>query len=228
MDRERSWQVIESERLSLADLLDTLTEPEWDRPSLCAGWRVRDVAAHVALAPQPPGPWTMLAEGVRARGSFHRLNHDISVRHADRAGADLVAELRTHAASRRLPPMTNHRNILFDILVHGQDIAIPLSRDRTMPLDAARTGAARVWAMGWPFWARRRLAGIRLRATDIDWTAGHGPHEVRGPIDALLLLLTGRAASLDRLRGDGVATLTAHLARNSARSGYLRSKRSAR
>src|SRR4051794_14129024 len=161
MDREQTWQTIEHERLRLADLLATLTGDEWDRPSLCAGWRVRDVAAHVAMAPQPPGPWTMLVEGVRARGSFHRLNHDVAVRHADRPGADLVAELREHSASRRLPVVTNYRNILPDILVHSQDIAIPLGRVMPMPPDAAAAGATRVWTMGWPFWAKRRLTGFR-------------------------------------------------------------------
>ena len=56
--------------------------------------------------------------------------------------------------------MTNYRNILFDILVHGQDIAIPLGLHRDMPVDAARAGASRVWTMGWPFWAHRKLRGI--------------------------------------------------------------------
>jgi uncharacterized protein (TIGR03083 family) len=207
MDREQSWQVIESERRSLADLLASLTEEEWDRPSLCAGWRVRDVAAHVAMASQPPGPWGMVVEAVRARGSFHRLNHDVSVRHANRPGADLVAELREHAASRRLPAVTNYRNILYDVLVHGQDIAIPLGRRREMPVDAARAGATRVWTMGWPFWASRRLAGFHLSATDVRWSVGNGFREIRGPIAALLLLLTGRTVALAQLTGDGAEVL---------------------
>jgi uncharacterized protein (TIGR03083 family) len=211
VDSERAWQLIEQERLSLADLLSGLTPAEWEHPSLCTGWRVRDVAAHVAMAPQPPSVWSMLVEAVRARGSFDRLNHDVSVRHANRPGADLVAELRTHAASRRLPAVTNYRNILFDILVHGQDIAIPLGRQRVMPLDAAVAGADRVWTAGWPFWARRRLAGFHLSATDVEWSVSSGRHEVRGPISALLLLLTGRAAALDQLTGDGVAELSTRL-----------------
>lgn len=210
MDREESWRTITQERLSLADLLDTLTAEEWEKPSLCAGWQVRDVAAHVALAPQPPALWTMMVEGVRARGSFDRLNHDWAVRHAQRPTDRIVGEIREHAESHRLPFVTNYRNILFDVLVHGQDIAIPLGRRRTMPRAAARMAAIRVSTMGWPFWARRKLRGIRLIATDVDWTVGHGA-EVRGPIDALLLLLTGRTASLPRLSGDGVPTLTERL-----------------
>ncbi|MFI5908523.1 maleylpyruvate isomerase family mycothiol-dependent enzyme [Dactylosporangium sp. NPDC051541] len=204
MDREASWQAIARQRRDLADLLDGLSATEWERPSLCAGWRVRDVAAHVALAPQPPGAWAMAVDAARAGGRFHKLNHDVSVRHARRPVADLVDELRRHADSRRLPIVTNYRNILFDVLVHAQDIAVPLGRPLPMPAGAASAAASRVWSMGWPFWARRRLRGVRLVATDADWAAGDGP-EVTGPIDALLLFMTGRAAARPRLTGAGLA-----------------------
>jgi uncharacterized protein (TIGR03083 family) len=208
MDSEESWRVIAGQRLALADLLEGLSAQEWERPSLCAGWRVRDVAGHVAMAPQVLGIRTMTVEMLRAGGRFHRLNHDLAVRHAQsRPTERLVAELREHATSRRLPPVTSYRNVLFDILVHGQDIALPLGRVHPMPLAAARAGAGRVWSMGWPFWARRRLRGVRLVATDVEWSAGAGT-EVEGPIDALLLLLTGRVtAALPRLTGAGVPAL---------------------
>ncbi|TDD21774.1 maleylpyruvate isomerase family mycothiol-dependent enzyme [Kribbella turkmenica] len=218
MDRERSWQVIEEQRNSLADLLETLTDAECELPSLCDGWRIKDVAAHVALAPQPPNAWTMLIEAARAGGRFHKLNHDIAVRYADQPVDVLVANLREHATSRRLPRVTNYRNILFDILVHSQDIAIPLGRHHQMPRDAAEAGANRVWSMGWPFWAKHRLRGFRLTATDTDWTVGSGA-DVQGPIDALLLLLTGRTAVLPRLSGDGVPALTQRTAQTTGQHG---------
>ncbi|HEX3206050.1 MAG TPA: maleylpyruvate isomerase family mycothiol-dependent enzyme, partial [Propionibacteriaceae bacterium] len=209
-DREQSWQVITEQRLSLARLLEGLSDTEWEQPSLCAGWRVRDVAAHVAIA--PPGLGSMLADGIRARGRFHRLNHDVAVRHAARPTGEIVAELRTYADSRRLPVVTNYRNILFDVLVHTQDIAIPLGRDHPMPSEAARAGADRVWTMGWPFWARHRLHGVRLLASDVDWSAGAGA-ELRGPIMMLLLLLTGRTmTALPHLAGPGVHTITERFA----------------
>ncbi|RSM43454.1 maleylpyruvate isomerase family mycothiol-dependent enzyme [Actinoplanes sp. ATCC 53533] len=194
MDEETSWTVIAEQRLALADLLDGLTADEWDHPSLCTDWRVRDVAAHVAMAPRPPGPAAMLGAAVRARGSFDRLNHDLAVRHAARPADEIVAQLRRHAASRRLPAVTNYRNIVPDVLVHLQDIAVPLGRDLPMPIAAARAAADRVWEMGWPFRARRRLRGARLTATDTDWSVGAGK-QVSGPIAALLLLLTGRTAT---------------------------------
>jgi uncharacterized protein (TIGR03083 family) len=207
MDAEACWRAIEEQRRSLADLLEGLTDEQWDSPSLCAGWRIKDVAAHVAMAPHPPSASTLLVESVRAGGRFHKLNHDISVRYANRPGVDLVAELRAHADSRRLPKVTNYRNILFDILVHGQDVAIPLGLPREMPKDAARAGVERVWTMGWPFGVKRPLREFRYVATDVEWTAGEGP-EVAGPVDALLLVLTGRNAALPRLTGPGVAELT--------------------
>jgi len=210
MQRDEYWQLIAAERLSLAELLDGLSPAEWETPSLCEGWRVRDVAAHVALPPQVPGLPRLLAEAVRARGSYHRLNHDLAVRHAARPVQQIAAELREHAHSRRLPVVTNYRNVLLDVLVHGQDIAIPLGRTRSMPLEAALVSAERLWTMGWPFWSRRRLRGVRVSATDVDWSAGRGA-AVEGPIAAVLLLLTGRPAAFEQLSGDGVAELAARL-----------------
>jgi hypothetical protein len=64
-----------------------------------------------------------------------------------------------------------------------------------------------VWPMGWPFWARRRLRGLRLSAMDVDWSAGEGA-EVSGSVQSLLLLLTGRTeAALPQLAGPGVERL---------------------
>ncbi|MEV4235667.1 maleylpyruvate isomerase family mycothiol-dependent enzyme [Nocardia sp. NPDC049737] len=223
MDRDAQWRVIEQQRRAVADVLDDLAPNEWELPSLCAGWRVRDVAAHIALAPQPPGPVGMVREGLRARGRFHRLNHDVSVRYAE-AGHDLVAEIRAHAASRKLPAVTNYRNILYGIMVHGQDIAIPTCRQVDLPIEAAVTAATRVWTMGWPFWAKHRLEGFRLVATDADWAVGAGD-EVRGRIADLLLLTTGRSVVMPRLSGAGVGKLWMRLSyRNLVRGGMVTSR----
>lgn len=200
MDRETSWRVITAQRLALADLLASLDEGQWAAPSLCAGWRVRDVAAHVALGSRPPGARAMVGAAIRARGSFDRLNHDLAVAYADaRDTHDLVDEIRGNAHSRRLPAVTNYRNALFDTLIHVQDVAVPLALARPMPVDAARAAATRLWEMGWPFHARRRLAGHRLTATDTDWSVGTGRTQVSGPIEALVLHLSGRPAAQERL-----------------------------
>ena len=210
MDHNQKWTVIAAQRRALAQLLAGLDQRDWERPSLCTQWRIKDVAAHLALTPQSPGILRILARGLRARGDFDAVNRDLAIAHADRPPAELVAELRQLADSRRKPAITTLDNLLFDTLVHIQDVAVPLGLTATMPLDAAREGAQRVWQMGWPFWARRRLRGLRLTATDADWTAGQGS-EVRGPVQALLLLLTGRTeAALPLLDGPGVERLAHH------------------
>ena len=127
--------------------------------------------------------------------------------HATRLPAQLVTDLRDTAESRRKPAITTLDNLLFDVLVHVQDVAVPLGVDHPMPPGAAREGVDRVWRMGWPFWAKRKLRGLRLEATDVDWAVGAGP-TVRGPARALLLLLAGRTgAALPLLDGSGVARL---------------------
>ncbi|WP_214404806.1 maleylpyruvate isomerase family mycothiol-dependent enzyme [Pseudonocardia lacus] len=207
MDRDQHWATIARQRRELADLLDDLTDDEWEHPSLCAQWRVRDVVAHLVLTPQPPSLGRLAVGAVRVRGDFDRLNRDLAVAHAAAAPADLAAQLREHAGSRRRPVVTTYRNLHFDVLVHAQDIAVPLGRSLPMPVAAARAGLERVWTMGWPFHARRALAGVRLTATDTDWAVGDGP-AVHGPTEALLLLATGRtAAALPRLSGPGTARL---------------------
>ncbi|TYB41271.1 maleylpyruvate isomerase family mycothiol-dependent enzyme [Actinomadura chibensis] len=201
------WRVIDAERTGVAELLAGLTDEQWERPSLCAGWRVREVAAHLGIGPRARLGW-VLVETVRAGGGFNRMVDRTARREAARRSPEqLTAELREASGSRHLAPGQKLGYAMLDILVHGQDIAVPLGLDRAMPLEAARGSAEIAWRIGFPFHARRRLRGVRLAATDVDWTAGDGP-EVAGPIAALLLLLTGRdGAALARLDGPGVAVL---------------------
>lgn len=210
MDTEETWTVIEAERRSLADLLEGLSPAQWETASLCSEWRVRDVAAHLSLVSEPPPPVQVLALVVKAGGNFHRLNRDASRDRARWDPDDIVRSLRSRAASRKIPVVSSWQNVLFDVLVHGQDIAVPLGLDRPMDPEAARVGADRVWTMGWPFRAPRRLAGLRLEATDTDWAVGQG-ELVTGPIRAHLLALTGRPAALADLTGPGVPPLAARL-----------------
>lgn len=186
---EERWQTIDRERAGLSDLLESLSPAEWELPTQCGGWRVRDVAAHLTLAPRI-SYGTAVRELVRARGNTDRMIHDTAVRAADRPPADILADLRSTVGSRRLAPGTTRREPLLDILVHGEDIALAVARERTMPLEAARDAADRVWTMRFPPrpWP---LPHARLVATDIEWTRGKGP-EISGPVSALLLLLTGR------------------------------------
>lgn len=210
LDRDASWQVIKQQRQAIADLLAELSPQEWDHPSLCAGWRVRDVATHLAMTPSPPPFGVMIATGLRAGGNYNRFVDLLTRRYSQQPVTQLVSGLRDRAASHRLPALTNYRNVLVDTMVHGQDVAIPLGRTLDLPPVAAAAATAHAATLGWPVFDHHRLRGIRLRATDIDWCHGTG-REVNGPITALLLLVTGRTARQHDLAGSGLAPMLERL-----------------
>jgi uncharacterized protein (TIGR03083 family) len=189
MNHDAVWRAIDVERAGLADLFDDLSDDEWAAPSLCAGWRTRDVAAHLTLA-HTAAPAAAL-DLLRARGGMNRMIHDTAIRRAQLPVRRYGELLRSMVGSRKKAPGVTALEPLIDVLVHGQDMAIPLRRDRVMSVGPAAAAATRVWAMGWPFRARRRWAGVAFRATDIDWSAGQG-RSIEAPIADILLLLTGR------------------------------------
>jgi uncharacterized protein (TIGR03083 family) len=209
MDRDAAWRTIDAERLRLADLLTQLTDAEWRKPSLCTGWTVRDVAAHLTLA--HIGMPAVIVGLARARGNLGVMIRDTARRHAAAPTEQIIEELRAMVGSRRHVPGITPMEPLIDVLVHGQDIAVPLGRAHPMPMDAAAAGATRICTNNSIHRARRKLNGFRLTATDTSWSAGEG-RTVEGPIDALLLTLTGRTVAADRLSGAGAGDFTARLA----------------
>jgi uncharacterized protein (TIGR03083 family) len=207
MDTDTVWGTIDDERASLADLVERLVPAEWETPSLCGAWRVGDVAVHLTQAHM--GLRDAAVAAVRARGSFDRMIRDAAVRARGLSPEECARRLREMVGSRRMAPFLTPVQPLIDVLVHGQDIAVPLGRTRPMPPAAAAAAAQAVWATGFPFHARRRLAGYRLTADDADLVLGDGA-PVHGPAAAVLLLVTGRtAAALAHLGGDGARALAA-------------------
>lgn len=162
---------------------------------------MRDVAAHLSMAATST-MGEVLGYVVRARGNFDRMIHDSAVDRAARPTQQIIDDLRGVVGSRKLAPTTFWRDPLLDILVHGQDMAVPLGRTLPPRPEAARTAAEWAWVRRFPFFPARRLRGIRLVADDIDWTRGDG-EELRGPITSLLLLSTGRMAGLAGTTGPG-------------------------
>ena len=199
---------VHRERLRLAAVLDELAPAEWEHASLCPGWRVRDVVAHLVLGPEST-VGGMVVEFARARGDVDRVLREAARRKGAERTSTLVGELRAAADSDRRPPFTSHLEPLIDILVHGQDIMIPLRRVLAMPVDDAAVVASGVWQTRF-FSARKRMRGIRLVADDVAWSRGDGVL-VEGPIEPIVLALTGRAARLDRLSGPGVDLLAERL-----------------
>ncbi|MEJ2867476.1 maleylpyruvate isomerase family mycothiol-dependent enzyme [Actinomycetospora sp. OC33-EN08] len=193
---------VAAERLDLADQLEDLTDEEWTTPSLCAGWTVHDVVAHLTLSTGQPLVRTLLRM-IPARGDYDAINRSDAVERARRyTPAELIAQLRAMAHDDRRFPLAGALDPLNDLLVHRQDLAIPLGRAVDAPAARAEPCLAHTWSA--PFvGAARRFAGLRLVATDGTWTAGEGP-ELRGPSSGMLLALNGRVAGLDRLDGPGL------------------------
>jgi len=210
MDQDQVWQAIDSQRTTVARLLESLHDSDWGRPSLCADWTVRDVAAHLTL--QQVGPLDAVRMVVTAPGGMNRTIRESARRQAaSLSAAQIVAEIGGMVGSRRPNVGVTYQETLIDILVHSQDISWPLGRELPVPAQAAAVAMARVWNSGWPFRAKKRLRGLQLSATDSAWSAGDGP-EIRGTSGVLLLLLTGRQAALPLLAGDGIALLRERLA----------------
>jgi uncharacterized protein (TIGR03083 family) len=192
MNEILAW--VKAERLSFADLLESLEDHEWDVPSLCAGWTVRDVAAHLTLSTRTTFPGTIKGI-IRARGNWDRMTADAARQRATRfTPAELIAQLRETAGSAKHAPLASPLDPLVDALVHGQDIARPLGRTREMPAKPALATLEHVLASAF-YGARKRFRDTRLIATDQDWSAGTGPAEVRGPVSELLMLATGRLSA---------------------------------
>ena len=202
MDRDEGWRVVDERRIRVADILDRLEPEQWSTPSLCDGWTVRDVGAHLSIAATSSVsevlPWML-----KARGSFDRMIRDSAIDRARRPTDEIVSDLRGIVGSRKLAPSTYWRDPLLDAIVHAHDIARPLAIRVAAPVEAARTAADWAWSRRFPFFPAWRLRGLRLVASDVAWERGEGL-ELRGPVESLLLVSTGRPAGLTGLDGPGL------------------------
>jgi uncharacterized protein (TIGR03083 family) len=206
------WTAIAAERRALADLLDGLEPAQWSTQSLCDAWTVRDVAAHLALASNASIPRFLLA-AVKARGNFHRASEALTSVEAQRPTEEIVADFRLSIDKRVAPPTMGSVAPLTDILVHSQDMRIPLGVPDDRPVEPWRgvldflvTSKARRGFVS------KRLPNLRYVATDLDWSHGAG-EELTGPAKALALTMLGRPARVDELSGPGAGAMRSWLAR---------------
>ena len=199
--------LIATERRTVADELHRLTRDQLATPSLCRGWTVHDIGAHL-LMPLTVSTWSFALAMAKNLGNFDKANVELTNKVAERPTADICAELRAQAEHPFTPPGFGLDAPLTDLLVHGEDFRRPLGIAHRFDPEALRIGlgyvtskkAQRVFAM------KGRLDEIRLDASDIGWSFGSGAR-VEGQAIDVLLALCGRTVALDRLAGDGVRAL---------------------
>jgi uncharacterized protein (TIGR03083 family) len=197
-----------AERADLAEFLATLTPQDWEAPSLCTRWSVKDVVAHV-ISYEELGAAGLLKRF--AKGWIVRANQVGVDEFASLSPEQLLRFLRDHLQPRGLTAGFGGMIALVDGTIHHQDIRRSLGRPRDIPADRLMRVLGLV--PGNPrLGAGRRIRGLRLRANDTDWTHGRGP-EVTGPGEALLMAMSGRHAAVADLTGPGLDTLAARLAR---------------
>jgi uncharacterized protein (TIGR03083 family) len=204
----KTWSMIHTERNAVADMIEGLSAEQWREPSLVAGWTVGMMAGHIVnAAEQTP---VNFARGMASNGfRFNRYMDKATRARAGTPQTELVERLRRRTTKTNKPPAPTMA-MLGEIVVHGEDIRQPLGLKRDVPHDALNACLDMYTRASFPVGGKNRIGGLRLLASDTGWSYGEGP-EVSGPAASLLLAMTGRAAGLDQLSGDGVATLAQRL-----------------
>jgi uncharacterized protein (TIGR03083 family) len=196
--------MIHAERATLADYFDALPDPEWTSPTWCDEWNVQQVAGHLIAAAHITFPH-FFGGFVRSGFSFDRfVDRDLQT-YATGTPTEVRTRFREIITSTHTPPGPKYV-ALGEVMVHGEDVRRSHGSKGDHPAEHLVTLADLYKKTGAPLHGKRRTAGLRMTATDVDWHSGDGP-EVRGPCMSLILAMVGRSGALDDLEGDGLDVL---------------------
>ena len=202
---------IAAERTELAEVLAGLSEDDWDQPTLCKEWRVRELVAHITMPYRISTP-RFLAGLIRAGGKFDRYaDRQARADAAALSSAELLECLRHNVNHPWKPPGGGYVGALSHDVIHGLDVTVALGIDRQVPagrlhhiLDDMNPRQVKYFGV--------ELNGIQLQATDLDWTYGTGT-PLTGAAQDLLLVLCGRTLPPNHLTGTDAARFTAGVTR---------------
>jgi uncharacterized protein (TIGR03083 family) len=208
MANESPWPTIHAERKALAADLGGLTDAQWATASLCPGWTVREVLAHMTstAAMTPP---KFMGRFIASGFQFEKLQAKSLAEQNGGSGADVLQRFSALVDATTHPPGPVD-TWLGETIVHAEDIRRPLGIKHEYPLDGVTRAAEFFRKSNLLIGGKKRAAGLTLKATDTDWSAGEGP-EVSGPALSIVLAITGRAAAVDDLSGAGVETLRSRI-----------------
>jgi uncharacterized protein (TIGR03083 family) len=196
--------MVHAERHALADFLNSLTVEQWAEPTWCDKWNVQDLVGHLTAAGNITAPH-FFGGFIRSGFNFDRFVEGDLRHYATGKPSDVTARFEAILDSNRKPPGPAYV-ALGEIMVHGEDIRRPLGARGDHPPEHLSTLAELYKKTGAPLRAKQRLVGLRLEATDVDWSTGSGP-EVRGPCMSLILAMVGRKGALADCEGPGVEML---------------------
>ena len=185
---------------ALADLLESSTVDVWDAPSLCEGWRTREVVAHVTMPARYPGP-EFMKELEAAGGDFTTLSNTVAARDGALPADELLACLRSEVLHSWEPPGGGPEGALTHCVIHELDIVEAVPLPRQVPEDRVARVLGILTEPGAPNVFGTDLSGVELRADDLDWSHGSG-EVVSGPAQVLALVVCGRTVPASRLHGD--------------------------
>ncbi|WP_162599881.1 maleylpyruvate isomerase family mycothiol-dependent enzyme [Nocardioides solisilvae] len=208
MPSDEVWRHVHAERRAMGAMLASLSEEEWERPSLCAGWTVRDVAAHVIATPQIHAPELVALLARNLGRSYDAMIFRDVKRRGRQPVATILADFERYAGSRHRVAVTTSVEPLLDVLVHHQDVVRALGRHHDPDVGAALVAADRCRLLPGLLHSRSIVRQVRMVATDVDWVRGDGP-ELRGRASELLMVCAGRGRAATGLSGEGVALLAA-------------------
>jgi uncharacterized protein (TIGR03083 family) len=191
-DEQVLAEAITAELAELADIVEALDPSDWDAPSLCAGWRVREVVAHVTMPTRWSVPAVMLGM-VRARFRWNVLSDRAARKDAQLSTTQLVTPRPFEFLSVGPPPGGGAQGALVHAVVHGLDITVARGIDRQLPPQRMRLvldglldpKSLRHFGVD--------LVDTQLRATDLDWSHGSG-RLVTKTAHELVLALSGRSS----------------------------------
>jgi uncharacterized protein (TIGR03083 family) len=208
-----TWAMIHAERARVADMLEGLTAEQWQSDTLCQGWNVHMVAAHMMNAGEQST--SKFFRGLLASGMRFNVMMDRQAREsATLSPREIIERIRARTTTTNKPPAATMA-MLGEVVVHGNDIRQPLGIEDDTSAKAKIACLDMFKGSNFPLPAKKAITGLRLNATDADWSHGTGP-DVNGPLVALLLAVATREAPAT-LSGDGVATLRGRLANNAGK-----------
>jgi uncharacterized protein (TIGR03083 family) len=210
VQEKTTMQLACEERRDFVDFLDGLSPEQWEQPSLCELWRVRDVVAHV-VSYEELSRWQLVRRFAKGGLRPPRINAIGVAEYAPRSPQQLTQLMRASIPPRGLTSAFGGMIALVDGMIHQQDIRRALGQPRVIPPD--RLHRVLKYTLTSPATrGARRTRGVRLVATDLDWAHGEGP-EVTGPAEALVMAMAARPDAFTQLAGPGKAPLAQRICR---------------